>query len=83
MTERKPQDTTFRSWIDQQISEAEERGAFDDLPGTGKPLPNWRDAENAWLIGWVQREGISTEELLPTPSMSWVRSRKFVTPSSN
>lgn len=67
MTERKPQDMTFRSWIDQQISEAEERGAFDNLPGTGKPLPNWRDAENAWLIGWVRREGISTEELLPTP----------------
>jgi Domain of unknown function (DUF1992) len=67
MTERKPHDVTFRSWIDQQISEAEERGAFDNLPGTGKPLPNRGDAENAWLIGWVRREGISTEELLPTP----------------
>ena len=40
MTERKPRDMTFRSWIDQQISEAEERGAFDNLPGTGKPLQN-------------------------------------------
>ncbi|HUA42024.1 MAG TPA: DUF1992 domain-containing protein, partial [Streptosporangiaceae bacterium] len=39
MTERKPHDVTFRSWIDQQISEAEERGAFDNLPGAGKPLP--------------------------------------------
>jgi hypothetical protein len=67
MTERKPHDVTFRSWIDQQISEAEERGAFDNLPGTGKPLPNRGDAENAWLIGWMRREGISTEELLPTP----------------
>ena len=67
MTERKPRDITFRSWIDQQISEAEERGAFDNLPGTGKPLPNRGDAENAWLIDWMRREGISTEELLPTP----------------
>jgi Domain of unknown function (DUF1992) len=67
MTERKPHDVTFRSWIDQQISEAEERGAFDNLPGAGKPLPNRGDAENAWLIGWMRREGIATEELLPTP----------------
>jgi hypothetical protein len=67
MTERKPRDMTFRSWIDQQISEAEERGAFDNLPGTGKPLPNRGDDENAWLIDWIRREGISTEELLPVP----------------
>ena len=29
MTERKPSGMSFTSWIDQQISEAEERGAFD------------------------------------------------------
>jgi hypothetical protein len=58
---------TSRSWIDQQISEAEERGAFDNLPGTGKPLPNRGDDENAWLIDWIRREGISTEDLLPAP----------------
>jgi hypothetical protein len=67
VTERKPPEITFRSWIDQQIAEAEERGAFDNLPGTGKPLPNRGDSENAWLIDWMRREGISTEELLPTP----------------
>jgi hypothetical protein len=67
MTERKPRDMTFRSWIDQQISEAQERGAFDNLPGTGKPLPNRGGDENAWLIDWIRREGISTEELLPVP----------------
>jgi hypothetical protein len=31
---------SFTSWIDQQISEAEERGCFDNLPGAGQPLPN-------------------------------------------
>jgi hypothetical protein len=67
MTERKPRDMTFRSWIDQQISQAEERGAFDNLPGAGKPLPDRGNAEDAWLIDWIRREGISTEELLPTP----------------
>jgi Domain of unknown function (DUF1992) len=67
MTERKPRDMSFRSWIDQQISEAEERGAFENLPGTGKPLPKRPDDENAWLIDWVRREGVSTDELLPVP----------------
>jgi hypothetical protein len=67
MTERKPQDMTFRSWIDQHFSEAEERGAFDNLPGTGKRLPNRGNSDDAWLLDWMRREGIPTEELLPTP----------------
>jgi DnaJ family protein C protein 28 len=28
----------WESWVNQQIREAQERGEFDDLPGTGKPL---------------------------------------------
>ena len=38
MTERKPQSMSFKSWIDQQIADAEKRGVFDNLPGAGKPL---------------------------------------------
>ncbi len=68
MTERKPRDVTFRSWIDQQISEAAERGAFTNLAGAGKPLPDrGPDADQAWLMDWLRREGVNTEELLPTP----------------
>ncbi len=68
MTERKPQGMTFRSWIDQQISEAAERGAFDNLPGAGRPLPSKPDPDGlAWLRDYVRREGVSTDELLPTP----------------
>ncbi|MEV0587999.1 DUF1992 domain-containing protein [Nonomuraea sp. NPDC050310] len=29
----------FKTWIDRQIREATERGEFDNLPGTGKPIP--------------------------------------------
>lgn len=29
---------TWESWVDEAIREARERGDFDDLPGTGKPL---------------------------------------------
>ena len=68
MTERKPRGMSFTSWIDQQISEATERGAFDDLPGAGKPLPSQDDFDGqAWLRDYVQREGGSVEDCLPTP----------------
>jgi Domain of unknown function (DUF1992) len=67
MTERKPAGMSFTSWIDQQISEAAERGAFDNLPGAGKPLPKRQDDTDAWLHEWLRREGVSTEEVLPTP----------------
>jgi hypothetical protein len=69
MTERKPPGMSFTSWIDQQISEAEQRGAFDNLPGAGKPLPKRREADDgqAWLREYLRREGVSTDELLPAP----------------
>jgi Domain of unknown function (DUF1992) len=69
MTERKPPDMSFRSWIDQQIDEAAERGAFADLPGAGKPLPGQgdEDAAQAWLREYVRREGVPPEEFLPVP----------------
>ncbi len=68
MTERKPTGMTFRSWIDQQISEAAERGAFDNLHGAGQPLPSEPDPDGlSWLRDYVQREGVPAEELLPTP----------------
>jgi hypothetical protein len=69
MTERKPPGMSFRTWIDQQIEEAQQRGAFDDLPGAGKPLPPSGEADDgqAWLRDYVRREGGSTEEMLPEP----------------
>ncbi len=68
MTERKPREVTFTSWIDQQISAAAERGAFDNLPGAGKPLPKrTEDAGQAWLRDYMRRENVPAEDLLPTP----------------
>ncbi|WP_084470097.1 DUF1992 domain-containing protein [Jiangella gansuensis] len=68
MTERKPPGLSFESWIDKQIRDAQERGEFDDLPLTGKPLPSRRPGDELW---WVReklaREGESTDALLPTP----------------
>src|SRR6202012_4046719 len=69
MTERKPPQHSFPSWVDQQIAEAEQRGVFDNLPGAGKPIPHRRDSDftQTWLRDKLRREGVSTEELLPTP----------------
>jgi hypothetical protein len=69
MTDRKPPDISFRTWIDQQISEAAERGAFDNLPGAGKPLPRGDDADDgqAWAREYARREGVPPELMLPLP----------------
>jgi hypothetical protein len=52
--------------VDRAIREAQERGAFDDLPGTGKPLnlgdssdPDW------WVRGLIQREQLDMTAALP------------------
>jgi hypothetical protein len=57
----------FESVVEKQIREAQERGEFDDLPGKGKPLPGLEDAddEDWWVRGYLRREGVSTEALLP------------------
>ena len=58
----------YESLIEQKIREAQERGDFDDLPGMGKPLPGrgTPDDDLWWVRGYLQREGISGEALLPT-----------------
>jgi hypothetical protein len=53
----------FESWIDRQVREAMERGAFDNLAGAGKPLhldpdPEW------WAKAKIADENL--EPLLPT-----------------
>src|SRR6476620_5110979 len=71
MTERKPPGTSWETWIDQQIRVAREQGAFDNLPGAGKPLPNL-DQDYDLAVGvkqLVQREQLS---ILP-PSLELLR----------
>ena len=53
--------SAYESRIDRQIREAQERGEFDDLPGTGKPLPGYGEEydENWWLKDLVRREKIT------------------------
>jgi hypothetical protein len=71
MTERKPPGTSWETWIDAQIRVAREQGAFDNLPGAGKPLPNLCQEYDPewWVKQLVQREQIS---ILP-PSLELLR----------
>jgi len=71
MTERKPSGTSWETWIEAQIRVAMEEGAFDNLPGAGKPLPNLGQEYDPlwWVKQFVQREQIS---MLP-PSLELLR----------
>jgi hypothetical protein len=54
----------YESWIDRQVREAMERGAFDNLPGAGKPL-SLNDDPDWWVKSKMAAENLET--LLPTP----------------
>jgi hypothetical protein len=61
MTQRKPAGVRFETWIDRQIRQATERGEFNDLPGSGAPLPGLGKPydELWWVKGKLRREGLS------------------------
>ena len=61
MTRKKPPGKTWESFVEQQIREAMEEGAFDNLQGKGQPLadlgreydPDW------WAKKLIEREKVS------------------------
>jgi hypothetical protein len=61
MTERKPPGVGFETWVERQLREAAERGAFDDLPGAGKPIPDLDKphGELWWVKQKLRREHFS------------------------
>jgi hypothetical protein len=71
MTQRKPPGTSWETWIEAQIRVAREQGAFDNLPGAGKPLPYLGQEYDPdwWVKQLVQREQIS----ILAPSLELLR----------
>lgn len=65
MTERKPRALSFRSWIDQQIEDARAKGAFDNLPGEGKPLA---DLDEVYDPAWWAKKLVKREQLSLVPA---------------
>lgn len=48
-------------WIERVIREATERGEFDDLPGSGKPIP---DLDRPYDPSWWARKWTNREQLI-------------------
>ena len=71
MTQRKPGNVSFEGWVEHQIRRAQEAGAFDNLPGAGKPLPgiDRPRGELDWLVSYVRRENLDVLPMLP-PSLA-------------
>jgi hypothetical protein len=70
MTERKPPGVTWETWIDRQIRLGMEDGAFDDLPGHGKPVP---DLDRARDEMWWVRDKVRRENATHVPPAVQVR----------
>lgn len=71
-----------QTWVDQSIDQAVRRGAFDNLPGAGKPLrdvdanadPDW------WVKSFVEREKLDLSAAMPGPMQ--LRREKATFPES-
>jgi hypothetical protein len=63
MTEQKPPNVTWESWIERKIRESIERGEFADLPGSGQPIPDLRRPydELWWLRKKLREEQLSID----------------------
>jgi hypothetical protein len=79
MTERKPLGMSFEAWIDRQITAAQERGAFAELPGAGKPLPDLDREQTSydWALKWARRENGDVAGMLP-PGLALRRERDLL-----
>ena len=62
--ERKPPSETWESFTDRKIREAQEEGAFDALPGFGKPIPDLDGPDDA---NWWLKKKLREERLVLLP----------------
>lgn len=70
--ERRPPGASHETWVELQIRRAIERGEFDDLPGAGKPLPDYgKPYDELW---WVKQK--LRAENLPFPLPGTLALRK-------
>ena len=71
MTERKPPDKSWDTWIEELIRDAQAAGEFERLEGAGKPIPGITDPYDPdwWVKKLLQREKLS---ILP-PALELLR----------
>jgi hypothetical protein len=61
MTERKPAWKPWKSWVEEQIQDAQRGGEFDRLAGKGRPIPGIEAPYDPlwWVKKLLEREKIS------------------------
>jgi hypothetical protein len=64
MTEKKPPKVSWESWIERKIRESMEAGEFDNLPGSGAPIP---DLARPYDELWWLRKKLRDEQLSIDP----------------
>lgn len=65
---------SFPDWVEGQIRAAENDGAFDNLPGKGKPIPGLgapRD-DMTWIANKLRAENVDIGDVLP-PALALAR----------
>ena len=67
MIQRKPAGVSFESWVENQIRQAEEAGAFEGLAAAGKPLSGLDRQQTSyeWALEWARRENVDPLGMLP------------------
>ena len=66
---------SYESPVERAIREAQEQGAFDNLPGAGKPLRiNGGDDPDWWVRQYAEREGIDLSGAL-SPALALRKER--------
>jgi len=68
---------SYESWVERQVREAVERGAFEGLSAAGKPLDPALLTQTAgeWAVEWARREGADMTAALP-PALALRRERQ-------
>ena len=57
MTEKKPPNVRWETWVERKIRESMEAGEFDNLPGSGEPIPELaRPYDELWWLRKKLRE---------------------------
>jgi hypothetical protein len=61
VSERKPPGVTWESWVERQIREGMDQGAFDRLEGAGKPIAGLDEPhdEEWWVKEKLRREEVA------------------------
>jgi len=76
MTERKPPDVSWESWIERQILDGQRDGAFHDLPGVGRPIDDLDEPRDEF---WWVKAKLRREEVVYTPPTIAIRSDRDAT----